>query len=54
MTLSLDPVTGYLPLEIHHMLWHDMVESFGFNGHGLRLIEGLRAACENLQVAGCS
>ncbi len=48
-----NPFTGNLPPGIHEPTWEDMVAQFGYTPHRLRLLAGLKAALDALQIAGC-
>ncbi|MDE2827466.1 MAG: hypothetical protein OXL40_09190 [Bacteroidota bacterium] len=53
MVLNFDSDTGYLPPGTHVMTWEYFSHHFGFNGHRVRLLEGLLEALRNLARAGC-
>jgi hypothetical protein len=44
---------GNLPSGLHHASWKDFYRRFGTNEHRCRLLNGLKAALENLRAAGC-
>lgn len=44
---------GTLPPGVHWAVWEELVERFGGNPHRQALLEGLKAALENLRQAGC-
>ena len=48
-----DPTTGYLPPGVHRAGWCELAARFAGNGHRVRLMGGLLAACRNLAGAGC-
>ena len=48
-----DSTTGYLPPGVHDAPWSEVAPRFSFNGHRIRLMQGLLAALINLANAGC-
>ncbi len=44
---------GNLPPGIHRCTWEEFVARFGSTAHRLSLIAGLKAAMEQLELAGC-
>ena len=53
MALDTDPKTGYLLPGVHDAGWQEVADEFAGNGHRVRLMAGLLAACRNLAGAGC-
>ena len=45
---------GYLPPGVHSATWDEVCDAFGDNPYRDRLLAGLRAALENLKLAGCT
>ena len=45
--------SGLLPPGVHWATWEEVIDRFGTNPWRQHLLTGLRAALENLQVAGC-
>jgi hypothetical protein len=44
---------GLLPEGIIEANWEEIVNRFGFNQHRITLLKGLKAALQNLKLAGC-
>jgi len=51
---SLDPLTGYLPPGEYDAAWDEIVSTYGYNLRRLVLLQGLRAALDNLAAARCT
>ena len=56
MIPNFDPMTGYLPVGIHHATWEEVIIRFVTvtNPRRLFLAAGLYLACRNLADAGCT
>jgi hypothetical protein len=44
---------GNLPPGCHQAAWEEIVQRYGYNEHRQKLLQGLKAALENLKSAGC-
>jgi hypothetical protein len=53
MLPALEPETGNLPPGVHETTWSELVARYGFTSHRLALLAGLKAALDELRVAGC-
>ena len=44
---------GNLPPGVHQASWDEILERYGYNKERQRLLTGLKAALDNLKLAGC-
>ena len=53
MIPDFDPVTGFLPPNIHDAIWEEFVNKYGYTLWRKDLIKGLYMAAKDLQSCGC-